>query len=133
MSLMDFPLPYLKNVKFCFMPMLQASWAQQGGHRRENCQFHSPAESLPCPPSLNTTFHMKQMRNSAVTSDKYCFGLETFPYRTNFVQTCCILCLKNILEAFVFHFQNLINTFLFLAAFCNHLSARIQSSLKPKY
>lgn len=58
--------------------------------------------------SLNTTFHksrhMKQTRNSAVTSSKYCFGLEAFPYRTNF-QTCCILCLKNILKVFVFHFK----------------------------
>lgn len=91
------------------MPMLYASWAQQGGHRREKRQFHSPAESLPCPPCLNTTFHKsrhtKQMRNSAITSSKYCLGLEALPSRTNIVQTCCILCLKNILEVFVFNFK----------------------------
>lgn len=91
--------------------MLHASWAQQGGHRRESCQFHSPAESLPCLPSFKHHLSQKQayetwkMRNSAVTGSKYCFGLETVPYRTNFVQTCCILCLKKKLEVFVFHLK----------------------------
>lgn len=137
MSLIYFPLSFLKKECQRLFYAYVACFLGSAGRPQKR--------ELPIPQlsriltllliSLNTIFHKswhtKQMRNSAVTSSKHCFGLEAFPYRTNVVQTCCILCPKNTLKAFVFHFKTSWTPFFPLATFRNHLSVWIQSSFKP--
>lgn len=110
MSLIDFPLPFLKKeCQRLFYAYVACFLGSAGRPQKTELPIPHPSRILTLPLiSLNTIFHKsrhtKEMRNSAVTSSKYCFCLEAFPYRTNFVQT-CILCPKNTLKVFVLYFK----------------------------
>lgn len=104
------PLPYLKKeCQSLFYAYVACFLGLAGRPQKRELPIPEPSRILNLPSLFKHHFHKsrhtEQMRNSAVTSSKYCFGLEALPYRTNIVQTCCIICLKNILEVFVFHFK----------------------------
>lgn len=118
MSFIDFPLLYLKKECQSLLYAYVAGFLGSAGRPQKR--------ELPVPQSsriltlLSLFKHHLSQKQAYETDEKLCiyhlpatmhlpaftcFGLEAFPYRTSFVQKCCTLCLKNILEVFVFHFK----------------------------